>query len=47
MGLLNTCKLKNDLITVDIEILYIEMLQIKHGQSPEIETNIFTQETQF
>ena len=41
------CKLKkNDSITVDIVMLYIEMVKIKHGYSREIVTNIFTQETQ-
>ena len=29
-----------------MEILYIEMLQIKHGQPPQIVSNIFTQGTQ-
>ena len=41
------CKLKkNNLITVDIVTLHIEMVQIKHGYSREIVTNIFTQEIQ-
>ena len=37
---------KNDSITVDIVMLSIEMVKLKHGYSREIVTNIFTQETQ-
>ena len=38
------CKLKkNDSITVDIVMLCIDMVKIKHGYSLEIVTNIFPQ----
>ena len=41
------CKLKKkDSITVDIVMLYIDMVKIKYGYSRQIVTNIFTQETQ-
>ena len=40
---------KDGSVSVDhrnIQSLVIEMLQIKHGQSHEVETNVFTQVTQ-
>ena len=37
---------KNYSVIVDIVMLSIEMVKIKHGYSREIVTNIFTQETQ-
>ena len=37
---------KNYSVILDIVMLAIEMVKIKHGYSRKIVTNIFTQETQ-
>ena len=39
-------KQKNNLIAVNIEMLYTEILPVKHCQSREIVTDIVIQETQ-